>query len=81
MRSQGCRQNFQHMGIISSQAGLGESLLKIFKTKRFRTRENLVHNRVFSLPPGYYLHSWIWFLSVSRVKLKFVTLRDGIWMV
>ena len=28
--TQGCRQNFQQTGIISSQAGLGESIIKDF---------------------------------------------------
>lgn len=36
---QGCRQNFQQMGIISSQAGLGESIIKDFKDcRRFLSR-------------------------------------------
>ena len=34
-KEHGCRQNFQQTGIISYQPGLGESLLKIFKTVGF----------------------------------------------
>ena len=43
------------MGIISSQTGLEESIIKDFyDCRRFLSRDNWVHSRVFSPAPGYY---------------------------